>query len=75
MGDRKHLLAFDESEHPLALQLGGSKADEMKQSAEFAQAFGYDEININCGCPSDRVQSGSFGACLMLEPELVAKNV
>lgn len=74
-GDRKHLLAFDESEHPLALQLGGSKADEMKQSAEFAQAFGYDEININCGCPSDRVQSGSFGACLMLEPELVAKNV
>ena len=74
-GDREHLLAFDVSEHPLALQLGGSKTDEMKKSAEFAEAFGYDEININCGCPSDRVQSGSFGACLMLEPELVAENV
>jgi tRNA-dihydrouridine synthase A len=74
-GDREHLLAFDVSEHPLALQLGGSKTDEMKKSAEFAESFGYDEININCGCPSDRVQSGSFGACLMLEPELVAENV
>jgi tRNA-dihydrouridine synthase A len=74
-GDREYLLGFDVSEHPLALQLGGSKIDEMTEAAELAETYGFDEININCGCPSDRVQSGRFGACLMLEPELVAENV
>ena len=74
-GDRDHLLAYDAFEHPVALQLGGSKVDEMAQAAELAETYGFDEVNINCGCPSDRVQSGSFGACLMIEPKIVADNV
>jgi len=74
-GDKQRFLDFDPAEHPIALQLGGSESSAMAQCAEFAQEWGYDEVNINVGCPSDRVQSGSFGACLMLEPELVAKNV
>ena len=71
-GDRQKLLGYDPSEHPIALQLGGSDARELAQSAAIGAALGYDEINLNCGCPSDRVQSGRFGACLMAEPELVA---
>ena len=74
-GDRARFLDFDASEHPVALQLGGSEPNAMTQSAELAQEWGYDEVNINVGCPSDRVQSGSFGACLMQQPELVAENV
>lgn len=74
-GDRKRLLAFDSSEHPVALQLGGSEPDELARAAETGLSFGYDEINLNCGCPSDRVQSGRFGACLMAEPALVAECV
>lgn len=70
-GDRDHLLAFNAEEHPLALQLGGSDPEELARCARIAQARGYDEINLNVGCPSDRVQLGRFGACLMLEPELV----
>ena len=70
-GDRQRLLGFDPSEHPVALQLGGSDPDELARAAEVGAAFGYDEINLNCGCPSDRVQSGRFGACLMAEPALV----
>ena len=64
-----------ESEHPVALQLGGSEPDKLAQAAKIGADFGYDEINLNCGCPSDRVQSGAFGACLMAEPQLVAKGV
>ncbi len=71
-GDRDRLIGFDPREHPLALQLGGSDPALMAQAAEIAQSFGYSEVNINCGCPSDRVQSGFFGACLMREPDLVA---
>ncbi len=71
-GDRPRLLGFDAAEHPLALQLGGSDPLLLAQSSLIAQDFGYDEINLNCGCPSDRVQAGRFGACLMLEPNLVA---
>jgi len=71
-GDRDRLIGFDAREHPLALQLGGSDPSNMANAAEIAQAFGYAEVNINCGCPSDRVQSGFFGACLMREPDLVA---
>lgn len=74
-GDTARFLDFDEAEHPVALQLGGSEPDAMTRCAELAQQWGYDEVNINVGCPSDRVQSGSFGACLMLQPELVAQNV
>ncbi len=74
-GDRERLLAFDRSEHPIALQLGGSDPDELARAAETGLSFGYDEINLNCGCPSDRVQSGRFGACLMAEPALVAECV
>jgi tRNA-dihydrouridine synthase A len=70
-GDRDHLLGFDPAEHPVALQLGGSDPDELAQAAEIGAGFGYDEINLNVGCPSDRVQKGRFGACLMKEPELV----
>jgi tRNA-dihydrouridine synthase A len=72
-GDRGRLLAFDAVEHPVALQLGGSEPAELAQAARIGEAEGYDEINLNVGCPSDRVQSGRFGACLMREPELVAE--
>jgi tRNA-dihydrouridine synthase A len=74
-GDAQRLLAFSPAEHPIALQLGGSDPERMARAAEIGQAFGYDEININVGCPSDRVQSGRFGACLMAEPDLVAACV
>jgi tRNA-dihydrouridine synthase A len=74
-GDRERLLGFDSSEHPVALQLGGSDTKLLAQAAKIGADFGYDEINLNCGCPSDRVQSGRFGACLMREPELVAQAV
>ena len=72
-GDRARLLAFDPAEHPVALQLGGSDPAELAAAARIGEAEGYDEINLNVGCPSDRVQSGRFGACLMREPELVAE--
>lgn len=72
-GDRARLLAFDPLEHPVALQLGGSASARLAQAARIGADFGYDEINLNVGCPSDRVQSGRFGACLMREPELVAE--
>lgn len=65
-------LDFDEAEHPVALQLGGSEPDALAQSARLGEQWGYDEINLNCGCPSERVQKGAFGACLMAEPDLVA---
>ena len=68
-------LGFNESEHPLVLQLGGSNVQDMTECAKIAEQKGYDEININVGCPSDRVQNGRFGACLMAEPELVAQCV
>ncbi len=74
-GDRSRLLGFDVAEHPVALQLGGSDPGLLAQAARIGHGFGYDEINLNCGCPSDRVQSGRFGACLMLEPERVAECV
>src|SRR4051812_37044137 len=74
-GDRARLLGFDASEHPVALQLGGSEPADLAEAAKIGADFGYDEININCGCPSDRVQSGRFGACLMAEPDLVARGV
>jgi tRNA-dihydrouridine synthase A len=74
-GPRERLLGFDAVEHPLALQLGGSDADELARCAEIAQAWGYDEVNLNVGCPSDRVQNARFGACLMAEPDLVAHCV
>jgi len=74
-GDTARFLDFDSSEQPVALQLGGSDPDAMSKCAELAQKWQYDEVNINVGCPSDRVQSGSFGACLMQSPELVADNV
>jgi tRNA-dihydrouridine synthase A len=74
-GDRSRLLGFDASEHPLALQLGGSDPADLATSAKIGEDFGYDEINLNVGCPSDRVKDGRFGACLMAEPELVASCV
>jgi tRNA-dihydrouridine synthase A len=74
-GDRERLLGFDPSEHPVALQLGGSDPAALAQSARIGEDFGYDEINLNVGCPSDRVQEGRFGACLMAEPTLVADSV
>jgi tRNA-dihydrouridine synthase A len=72
-GDTKSLLRFDNAEHPLAIQLGGSDPNLMASASRSAADAGYDEININVGCPSDRVQSGSFGACLMAQPDLVAE--
>jgi tRNA-dihydrouridine synthase A len=72
-GDRERLLGFSKEEHPVALQLGGSDPEKMGAAARIGAAFGYDEINLNIGCPSDRVQSGRFGACLMREPDLVAR--
>ncbi len=74
-GDKNRLLDFNTNENPLVLQLGGSDPKEMAECSLIAQNWGYDEVNINVGCPSDRVQSGSFGACLMKEPDLVAKCV
>jgi len=71
-GDRARLLKFSPQEHPVALQLGGSEPADLAEAARIGEAEGYDEINLNVGCPSDRVQSGRFGACLMREPELVA---
>jgi len=72
-GNANHLLDFDESEHPVALQLGGSDPNELTKAAVLGEKIGYDEINLNVGCPSDRVQSGAFGAVLMKTPEVVAK--
>ncbi len=74
-GDRNKLLAFDAVEHPVALQLGGSNPEGLAAAARIGEEFGYDEINFNVGCPSDRVQGGHFGACLMAEPDLVARCV
>lgn len=71
-GDVERHLRFNEEEHPVALQLGGSDPNDLARCAKLAQDWGYDEINLNCGCPSERVQRGSFGACLMQEPNLVA---
>ncbi len=74
-GPRERLIGFDASEHPVALQLGGADPGRLAEAARIGAEFGYDEINLNCGCPSDRVQSGRFGACLMREPKLVAEFV
>jgi len=71
-GDREYLLEYNTEEHPVALQIGGSDPQKLAQAAKVGEEFGYDEINLNIGCPSDRVQAGRFGACLMQEPELVA---
>ncbi|MEM1389808.1 MAG: tRNA dihydrouridine(20/20a) synthase DusA, partial [Pseudomonadota bacterium] len=74
-GDRERLIGFNGDEHPIVLQLGGNEPAKMAEAARIAEQFGYDEVNINCGCPSDRVQSGAFGACLMRTPEIVAACV
>src|SRR5271170_6310657 len=74
-GPRERLIGFDASEHAVALQLGGAQPGRLAEAARIGAEFGYDEINLNCGCPSDRVQSGRFGACLMREPKLVAAMV
>ena len=74
-GDKARHLDFSEEEHPVALQLGGSEPEDLAISARFGEQWGYDEINLNCGCPSERVQRGAFGACLMAEPALVADCV
>jgi tRNA-dihydrouridine synthase A len=74
-GDLHKLLDFDASEHPVALQLGGSEPIDLAKAARIGEQWGYDEINLNCGCPSERVQKGAFGACLMREPLLVADSV
>ena len=74
-GPRERLIGFEASEHPVALQLGGAAPQRLAQAARIGADFGYDEINLNCGCPSDRVQDGRFGACLMREPALVADCV
>jgi tRNA-dihydrouridine synthase A len=75
LGDRTRLLGFDAFEHPVALQLGGCDPAALAQSARIGEEFGYDEVNLNVGCPSDRVQEGRFGACLMVEPALVGDCV
>jgi len=72
-GDREYLIGFDTAEHPVALQIGGSDPAKLAEASKIGEGFGYDEININIGCPSDRVQSGRFGACLMQEPDVVAE--
>ncbi|MEY1555215.1 tRNA dihydrouridine(20/20a) synthase DusA [Yoonia sp. R2331] len=74
-GDRDRLLGFDATEHPVAVQLGGSNPAQLAEAARICEGFGYDEVNLNCGCPSDRVQSGSFGAVLLESPVLVADCV
>ena len=74
-GDVQRHLAFNAEEHPVALQLGGSEPADLAHCARLGEQFGYDEINLNCGCPSERVQRGAFGACLMAEPSLVADGV
>lgn len=74
-GDKARQLDFSDEEHPVALQLGGSEPEDLAKSAKFGEQWGYDEINLNCGCPSERVQRGAFGACLMAEPQLVADCV
>src|ERR1700751_2216078 len=74
-GPRERLIGFDPSEHPVALQLGGAEPGRLAEAARIGAEVGYDEINLNCGCPSDRVQRGRFGACLMREPDLVAECV
>ncbi len=74
-GDPNRQLDFNDQEHPVALQLGGSEPEELAKCAKLGQQWGYDEINLNCGCPSERVQRGAFGACLMAEPKLVADGV
>ncbi len=74
-GDKKRLLGFSDIEHPVALQLGGSDPTKLSQASRIGEQYGYDEINLNLGCPSERVQSGRFGACLMEEPNLVAQCV
>lgn len=74
-GDRGRLIGFDPVEHPVALQLGGSDPRKVAEAARIGEAFGYDEINLNVGCPSDRVQSGTFGACLMRTPDVVGECV
>jgi len=74
-GDVERHLAFSQEEHPVALQLGGSEPADLARCAKLGEAYGYDEINLNVGCPSERVQRGAFGACLMAEPELVASCV
>src|SRR5258708_4558999 len=74
-GDRARLLGFDPAEHPIAMQLGGSEPRALAEAARICADLGYDEINLNVGCPSDRVQEGRFGACLMAEPALVGACV
>ncbi len=74
-GDRDRLLGFDNTEHPIALQLGGSHPEHLAEACKIAQDYGYDEVNLNVGCPSDRVQAGRFGACLMKEPQVVAECI
>ncbi|MGB1077346.1 MAG: tRNA dihydrouridine(20/20a) synthase DusA [Bdellovibrionales bacterium] len=74
-GDQERHLAYNEQEHPVALQLGGNDPKDLAFSAKLGEKYGYDEINLNCGCPSDRVQNGAFGACLMNDPQLVASCV
>ncbi len=74
-GPRDRLLGFNTGEHPVIVQLGGSQPEKLAEAARIAEGFGYDGINLNCGCPSERVQSGAFGACLMAEPDLVADCV
>ena len=75
LGNRPRLLDFNPEEHPVALQLGGSLPEKLAEAARIGEAWGYDEINLNLGCPSERVQGGGFGACLMLEPDLVAEGL
>src|ERR1044071_6775983 len=74
-GNVERHLAFSKEEHPVALQLGGSEPDDLARCAKLGEQYGYDEINLNIGCPSERVQKGAFGACLMREPDLVAECV
>jgi len=72
-GHRDYLIGYNDVEHPIALQLGGSDPAQLAEATKIAKDYGYDEVNLNCGCPSDRVKSGFFGACLMAEPDLVAR--